>query len=185
MTFQEAIKNIDGHIWTSEPDVAMLISALIKMHGCKHVLELGVFKGYTSCYMIDSIPLDGTYTGIDVADFRCDSVKKYMDATKSKFINGDSQYELPKLPEDHYDLIFIDSDHTYEHLSKEFKLCERIVKQDALIVIHDTEMAVLKKWIDYIDKQPQFQVINLNTSRNNGLTIVKMLWGKPFKTKHQ
>ena len=137
--------------------------------------------------MIDALPEKGTYTGIDVQDWRPDAVKEYMKEKKAKFILGDSQYEMEKLKPHHFDLVFIDSDHTFEHLQKEFKLCEKLVKQNALVLIHDSNLPQLQKWIDVIrpnKKGGWFEVLDLNTSGNRGMCIVKMLWGKPQKAIH-
>lgn len=176
--FKDALNSIDLHIWSSEPDVQKFMSALIQMNKCKNVLELGVFKGYTSINLMNAMQPNTKYVGIDVQDYRSKEVKEYMNAKGAEFILGNSVDVLQELPSNYFDFVFIDSDHTFEHLSKEFKECERIVTTNAIICIHDAWLEGLKKWIDYIKGFPSFEVLNLNTSEDRGLAIIKCLYCK-------
>lgn len=166
---------IEFHPWSSEPQVGILISALIDIHECEEVLEIGVFKGATSMSMIwDGI----NYTGIDIEDHRENVVKQEMKG--QKFILGNSLDVIPKLPAHHYDLIFIDGNHEYKHVMEEFKLCERVIKKGGLILFHDTiGILDVKRVIDYIKQFNHFEVLTLRTPAiegrglGSGLTIVK------------
>jgi predicted O-methyltransferase YrrM len=178
-----AISGIEKHIWTSEKQVGELISSLIKLNNGKHVLESGVFKGQTSIYMIDALPNDGSYTGVDIEDLREDVVRDFMDMNGNcKFIKGDSLQVLKDLPKNHYDLIFIDSVHEEDFLRQEFKLAEQLVKVNGLIVLHDAYTYGVNKWIEYVKQFPWFEIINLDTcddwGNNRGVAVVKCKHGK-------
>lgn len=170
---------MEEHSWNSEPEVGMLIAALIDIHSCKSVLEIGVFKGYTTAYVLST---DVQYTGIDIEDHREEDIKKLMEG--HRFILGDSLKELDTL-NDKFDLIFIDSVHEYDHCMAEFKKCESLINNGGLIVFHDSvKFEGVAKVIKYIKLFPHFDVLTLNTPDHphrggaSGLTIVKCNYGK-------
>ena len=171
----EYASEIEFHPWTSEPQVASLITALIDIHECTNVLEVGVFKGATALAML----WDGVnYTGIDIEDHRHDIVKQEMKG--HKFILGNSLDVLKTLPKQHFDLIFIDSLHEYDHIMQEFKLCERIIKKGGLILFHDSiGIEDVKRIINYIKGFKHFEVVTLRTPYiegrgfGSGVSIVK------------
>lgn len=164
---------VTEHSWNSEPEVGAVLAALIDIHQCKEVLEIGVFKGATALHLMKA-----NYTGIDIEDFREEPVKAAMKG--HKFILGNSLEELKRLPEKFYDLIFIDSVHEYEHCMSEFKACERLIKSGGLICFHDAaKFFGVKRVIDYIKMFNHFDVLVLNTPDHpgrggaSGLAIVK------------
>lgn len=158
---------VTEHSWNSEPEVGNLISALIDIHSCKEVLEVGVFKGATALSMMKV-----NYTGIDIEDFREEPVKEAMKG--HKFIIGNSITELKKLPEKNYDFIFIDSVHEFNHCIQEFKMCESLIKKGGLICFHDSiKFPGVAKVIEYIKSFNHFEVVTLNSPFYNGFSIVK------------
>lgn len=160
---------VTEHSWNSEPEVGNLIAALIDIHQCQQVLEIGVFKGATALSMMKA-----NYTGIDIEDFREEIVKDQMAAQNHKFIIGDSLTELKKLPWRHYDLIFLDTVHEFKHCMAEFKLCENLIKAGGLICFHDAVMWVgVKEVLSYIKSFSHFDVLVLNTPHGEGLGIVR------------
>lgn len=176
MNLQEVLKSIDKHIWTSEPEVGYFIASLMRMHKVKNSVEVGTFKGFTSCCMIDATPTDGTFISIDVEEHRQDSVKQYFTDNKAKFILQDSFKALDELPTRSADLIFLDSFHSYEQVKGEFKRAERIIKQGGLILMHDYYSAEgVKQWCEEIRPMPWFEMAILNTTEDRGLVIVRTL----------
>jgi predicted O-methyltransferase YrrM len=177
LTLKKALKSIDVHSWTSEKEVGEVLTSLIKLSGMKTVLETGVFRGQTSCYMINALPWDGVYYGIDVEDHRNAYVKHFM--RSHKFILGDSRKELASLPENTFDLIFIDSVHEYEFLSVEFTQCIRVLKPKGVITLHDAYLPGVKQFIDEIRQLNIYEILTLDTvdqwGYNRGISIVKNL----------
>lgn len=164
---------VTAHSWNSEPEVGELIKSLINIHSCKEVLEVGVFKGATALSM-----LHVGYTGIDIEDHREQIVVEAM--KDQKFILGNSLEVLKTLPEKHYDLIFIDSVHEYEHCMAEFKLCERLIKNGGLLCFHDSlKFPGVAQVMRYIKSFPHFDILRLNTPDHegrggaSGITVVR------------
>lgn len=182
MKFEDVIKGIDHHLWSSEPDVGQLMAALVKLHSCKNVVEVGVFKGLTSSYMIDSIAAGGSYTGIDMTDHRVETVKQYMEENKHKFNLGDSKAELKKLDSRSADLIFLDGDHTLPYVKAEFLESLRIIRKKGIICMHDYTSFGVKTWVDFIAKYKRFSTIAFNTSENRGIAVVVVHEPKTFSS---
>ena len=180
MKLKEVLAGIDEHIWSSETALGEFFQKVIKLTDSKHILELGVFKGKTSSYLIDSLPNDGSYTGVDIEDHRCDSVKLFMEENDCMFIKESSLTAVDKLPSKFYDFIFIDSVHELDYLREEFKKCERVIKQNGIIALHDCYIPGVKAWIDYLKKFGWFEVINFDTlddgyGNQRGVALVKCL----------
>ncbi len=166
-TFNEEAR----HGWNSEPDVCQFIGSLIKMNGYKNVLEIGVFEGETSVKMIEALPIGGKYTGIDINDYR------KLDFNKAgkgwNFILGESIKVLANMPEDHFDFIFVDGDHSWENILPEFKEIERVIKPGGVIAYHDSiHIADVKKLIEYAHHY-KYNTVTLNTSEGRGLSLIQ------------
>lgn len=166
-TFNEEAR----HGWNSEPDVCQFIGSLIKMNGYKNVLEIGVFEGETSVKMIEALPIGGKYTGIDINDYR------KLDFNKAgkgwNFILGESINVLKTMPENHFDFIFVDGDHSWENILPEFKEIERVIKPGGVIAYHDSiHIPDVKKLIEYAHHY-KYNTVTLNTSEGRGLSIIQ------------
>jgi precorrin-6B methylase 2 len=57
-----------------------------------------------------------------------------------RIYEGDSSTELAKRPDESYDLIYIDGDHTYEGVFKDAHVSLRKIKRDGLLVFNDYKM---------------------------------------------
>lgn len=172
MKLEEVLSGIDHHLWSSEPDVSLFLSCLVKMHHLQVVVEVGVFKGLTASYLIDSLGPEGRYIGIDMQDHRCESVKAYMQERGHTFALGDSKDELAKLAPACADLIFLDGDHRLEYVKSEFLESLRILRGGGLICIHDYQTRGVRTWVDYVRQFRTFDSMVLNTSENRGLAVI-------------
>lgn len=166
-TFKEEAR----HGWNSEPDVCQFIGSLIKMNGYKNVLEIGVFEGETSVKMIEALPIGGKYTGIDINDYR------KLDFNKAgkgwNFILGESINVLKTMPENQFDFIFVDGDHSWENILPEFKEIERVIKPGGVIAYHDSvHLPDVKKLIEYAHHY-KYNTVTLNTSEGRGLSLIQ------------
>jgi len=166
-TFNEEAR----HGWNSEADVCQFIGSLIKMNGYKNVLEIGVFEGETSVKMIEALPIGGKYTGIDINDYR------KLDFNKAgkgwNFILGESIKVLANMPENHFDFIFVDGDHSWENILPEFKEIERVIKPGGVIAYHDSiHLPDVKKLIEYAHHY-KYNTVTLNTSEGRGLSLIQ------------
>ncbi len=159
------------HSWNSEPEVGILLNALIRIHECKEVLEVGTFHGLTTQSMKGA---GANITTIDIEDHR-----KKKDS-EINFILGDSTKVMKDLPKRFYDLIFIDSFHDYAHVMKEFKQAESLIKVGGLICFHDSILIPdVTRIINFIKSFRHFEVITLRTpdiegrGGASGISIVK------------
>ena len=185
MNLEEALAGIKYHVWSSEPQVATFLVSLLQMTKGKVLIEVGTFKGQTSCYLINELSKidEGKFYSIDIEDHRDDSVKEYFETNKDNctFILGDSLVKLQDFKENFADIIFLDSYHGLEQVRGEFKLVEKIIKDKGYICIHDYFSSDgVPLWIDYL-KEEQFsgrlrglEIVNLDTPEHRGLTIVKV-----------
>ena len=170
----ETFNEVTRHEWNSEVEVGEFLASLIKMSKYKTILEIGVFEGETSKHLITAIPKGGQYVGIDINDYRTPATKLYMaEGGKSiDFIIGNSLDELLKLPKLHFDLIFVDADHSWTHVLPEFKLVEKLVSAGGVIVYHDTiHLAAPKKLVEYA-RFRNYKASTLNTPEGRGLSIL-------------
>jgi len=172
MQLQEALAGIDHHLWSSEPDVAQFLACLVRMHHCRDVVEVGVFKGLTASYLIDSLGSRGRYIGIDLEDYRCESVRAYMEATGHSFVLGDSRAQLKKLAGGSADLIFLDGDHSLAYVKGEFLESLRILRPKGIICIHDYHSRGVRIWVDYVKRCRAFETLVFNTSEDRGVAVI-------------
>jgi len=169
-TFTEVARND----WNSENECGLFMASLMKMAKYSTVLEIGVFEGETAQHLINALPKGGLYVGIDINDYRTDATKLYMaDGGKAiEFILGNSLTELSKLPTAHFDLIFIDADHSFGHVLQEFKLAEKLVSRGGVIILHDTiHLEGPRKLVEYAAHY-KYNTVTLNTTEGRGISIL-------------
>ena len=63
--------------------------------------------------------------------------RKYESSKIVKIHRGDSLSVLDKFPDNYFDVVYIDSNHSYEHTYKELELSKRKVKNRGYILGHD------------------------------------------------
>ena len=174
MLVAPVIENGKRHEWNSEIEVGEFLASLVKMSKYTTILEVGVFEGETSQHLIQSLPKGGQYVGIDVTDYRTDATKLYMkEGGKSiDFILGNSLNELKKLPTAHFDLIFVDADHSWSAIVPEFKLVEKLMAKGGVIVYHDTIHMEAPKKLVQLAGNYRYKAVTLNTPEGRGLSIL-------------
>jgi predicted O-methyltransferase YrrM len=170
----ETFTEVARHDWNSENECGLFMASMMKMSKCITVLEIGVFEGETAQHLINALPKGGQYVGIDINDYRTEKTKAAMaEGGKSiDFILGNSLDELDKLPKNHFDLIFVDGDHSFEHVIQEFKLVERLVSRGGVIILHDTiHLDGPRKLVEYA-AHFNYKNVTLNTTEGRGLSIL-------------
>jgi predicted O-methyltransferase YrrM len=169
---QYALEPLARHEWSAEEEVGNVLAALIKCHKASNVLELGALQGYSTKFMVNAVnDIGGTFTSVDVEDFRHQEVKDLMDSSGHKFITGSSLQVCPTLPRAGYDLIYVDTIHEWYHAFPEFKFVDRLIKQGGILVYHDTiKFPDMKRLASYV-KSFRYQSITIKTPEGNGLSI--------------
>jgi caffeoyl-CoA O-methyltransferase len=168
----ETFTEVARHDWNSEDEVGNFLASLVRMSKYKTILEIGVFEGETTQHLIKALPKGGQYVGIDINDYRTDATKLYMaEGGKSiDFILGNSHDELKNLPTAHFDLIFVDGDHSWASILPEFKLVEKLVARGGVIAYHDTiHLEDPKRLVDYAAFY-KYNTTTLNTPEGRGIS---------------
>jgi predicted O-methyltransferase YrrM len=159
------IRRLEGHFY------ADLIVQIVKLTGCETYLELGTYYGNT----VEKIfPLVKRCICVDVVDVRTVKLGEFYQTTTDKF------FEYFR---DMIDVGFIDADHHYESVKRDFDHAIKLLNRHGIIILHDTDpidkastdfslCGDVYKVVDYIQgTYPELNVITLPIS-DMGLTIV-------------
>ena len=112
------------------------------------VLEIGLNAGHSADHILKTCPSIQKFVSIDISVFRYTILaliylsKKYEKVFQ--FIQGDSQTILPKYsalrPNEKFDLIYIDGNHSYEGCSKDIESCKKLSHPGTKLWIDDYNM---------------------------------------------
>ncbi len=97
------------------PSEGKTLHVLAKLIGAKHVLEIGTFVGYSSLWIADALPEDGTVTTLEFNAENAALAKKHFDASeypeRFTIMEGKALESLEALRQKNcqYDLVFIDA----------------------------------------------------------------------------
>lgn len=160
------LEEIDGWLLLSEATELFGLASQIKSTD-PIVCEIGVWKGKSSYIFASALRKknNGTLYSIDPFDGKGDTASKnsYREEMKSinttlleNFENTMIKYRLRKyikiipmlsekarlkFPEPRIDLLFIDGDHKYESVKKDYELWSHLIPSGGKIVLHDVEAA--------------------------------------------
>jgi len=116
---------------------AQLIANIVEMSGYKTFLELGVWTGTVS----DAVKPFAKITGVDIVDRRNDKSGEFFLGTTDAFFCQLSE-------ERKWDAIFIDAQHDFESVKKDFKNSFEHLTTNGLLIFHDTDPADPKFYKD-------------------------------------
>lgn len=149
-----------------------LIVELVKQLNCDTYLELGVYDGLTLSKVKNYV---NRLISVDIKDLRKEKIGEFHLNTTDGFFESFN---------DKIDFIFIDADHNFESVKKDFKNSINILSPFGMIVLHDTD-PIEEKYLDSgycgdsykIDKwirnnHPELDVMTLPITEA-GLTLVK------------
>ncbi|MEM3607094.1 MAG: class I SAM-dependent methyltransferase, partial [Candidatus Bathyarchaeia archaeon] len=122
---------------------------IAKKNNVKKILEIGTYKGGTA--LLFSKLLNAEVTSIDIQiPFLRRRILEYISKGKIKTIVGNSHLKetLEKIKENHYDMLFIDGDHSLEGVKKDYEMYSPLVKDNGIIAFHDitSDEGVKKFW---------------------------------------
>jgi len=148
-----------------------LIKWLIKLTNCQNYLELGVQFGENIKEISKNVKM---CVGVDIIDGvkNKDNINFYNMSTSDFF----------SINENNFDIIFIDANHDFEEVKKDFNNSLKILNKYGIIIIHDTDPITEKlldskycsdsyKIVDYISSHDNLNIINLPI-QETGLTLV-------------
>jgi len=149
-----------------------LIYNLLYLTNCKRYLELGVEQSYRlnevknivdKCVGVDISNLDGFDDGVDFYNMSTDD---FFNQNQEKF-----------------DVVFIDAEHDYEQVKKDFENSLKILNEFGVIILHDTDPIDLRlltgmfcsdsfRIVNYVYKNhPELNIITLPI-HETGLSLV-------------
>jgi predicted O-methyltransferase YrrM len=119
------------------PEQGAFMALLVRMIGARRILEIGTFTGYSSTAMALALPDDGLVTCLDVSEeWTARARQAWTDAGVAHKVElriGPAADSLRDLPDDAYDLAFIDADKTgYDTY---YEGCLRVVRPGGVILI--------------------------------------------------
>jgi len=150
-----------------------VIASIAISTNCISYLELGLYDGHTFSLVANFVP---NCVGVDIKDLRNDKKRgRFYQMTTDAFFEQNKE---------NYNIIFIDADHSFESVKKDFENSLKILTQYGIIFLHDTDPMMAKylapgycndcyKITDYITlNHPELEMVTLPCTEA-GLTIVK------------
>jgi predicted O-methyltransferase YrrM len=125
---------------------AVSLFELVKALEPKAICEIGAFAGGTAFLFARASPLDSVVISIDSAFnySRRKAIEKFCRPNQKLFCLRRNSQEASTvdvvsslLGERQLDLLFIDGDHTYAGVSRDFNLYSPLVREGGLIIFHD------------------------------------------------
>ncbi len=86
-----------------------ILQFLIRSFKIKNILEIGTQYGYSTQWMLEVLPTDGTICTLEKDESHHAMAKSFIDDTRVKFMVGDAVELLKSLNDQKFDLIFIDA----------------------------------------------------------------------------
>ena len=133
----------DGIMQVS-PELGQFMRLLIRLTGAKHILELGVFTGYSTLSMALAIPEDGCIIACDISDEWTRIARKFwkeagvqhkIDLRLAPAINTLKDLkQIGQVP--YFDLIFLDADKA--NYGVYYESCIELLRPNGLILIDNT-----------------------------------------------
>ncbi len=128
----------------SSPDKTQFIALLAKLIQAKKLIEIGVYKGYTTLALAEAISDDGLIIACEINKDWTDIAEKYWkNARVEHKIHVKNTYAADSLKElirqgqtGSFDLIFIDADK--ENYSLYYDLSFKLIRSSGLIIIDNT-----------------------------------------------
>ena len=104
-----------------------VIVQIVKLMGCNKYLELGIWNGSNITKVSE---VCGYCVGVDIKDERQYYNYVFKLNTTNNFFSENNET---------FDIIFIDADHNFESVKKDFESSIKILNKFGIILIHDTD----------------------------------------------
>ena len=104
-----------------------LIVEIVKQLNCKSYLELGVYDGTTLSKVNKYVD---RLISVDIKDIRTEKIGEFHLKTTDEFFTNFNEM---------VDIIFIDADHNFESVKKDFTNSLKVLNEFGMIILHDTD----------------------------------------------
>ena len=121
----------------TEPWVTNLVVALMCSIKAERILETGAFKGYTTKALAGRMAPSATLDYCEIDPERLNVLLEGVSGIPGVFGHGDVLDLLVRRPDNFYDFVFLDDDHSEAHVRNELAMVYRKVRPGGLIVLHD------------------------------------------------
>lgn len=170
-------------------ETSEIMESLITMIGAKQILEVGMHTGRSTLHFLRSIVgIDGArVVSIDArpchdrAFFGQSEIAKHF-----QFIEGWTPQCFDQLQGMIFDFVFVDSDHSIEHTSKEVEALMKITRPGTMICFHDVpewqtpdvkQPPPIRRWLQAQIDQNKFSGIFLPSPKQ---LDCEAEWGKDY-----
>lgn len=169
---RELRKKIFNELSATPSDINEHLNTLRAYAGrSERVVEFGTRGGVSTLALLDGQPSSLITVDVDKNLVNVDHIYECVGDTKfSSIIKSSLEYEIGVC-----DLLFIDTDHTYEQLSAELNMHNQSVTR--WIIMHDTESYAGCKLAvnDFISNHKVYWKQLVHYTNNNGLTILERI----------
>lgn len=155
-----------------ELEVGRFYYAFVRMTQPQHILETGTYAGYATAMLAAGLKaLDNNGS---VVTFDLNPMHHLFDHTDLAelitFVAADTtEVDLAQLGHDSFDLLALDSDHTYRVIATELQRFEPLLKPGGYMVLHDSlYFDGVGLAVEQLMKNPRFEVVTLSTPRTHG-----------------
>ncbi len=135
--------------------------------GSKVAIEIGVFEGFNTALIANSIACDGVLYGIDPffkgilrISWQKEITKRYLRrekvSSKVKLIEDISSIAATAIPDD-CDFIFVDGDHSLQGITKDWLIYSNKLRRGGIIALHDTSAPQHQAWKSEMSSVQYFQ----------------------------
>lgn len=122
------------------PETSECIESIVTMTDSRKILEVGMHVGFTSLHILRAIvgKPGAKLTSIDArpshdaAFFKSKEIAPWFE-----FLNGWTPAIFESLKGQKFDLVFVDSDHSVEHTSKEIDALWALTNPGSIFIFHD------------------------------------------------
>jgi predicted O-methyltransferase YrrM len=166
----------DAHQWDSiEVEVAQWLYSVAKLTSAKRILETGCSRGFSTCFLAAAV--SGTKEGLVVTIDPAELWHLWDDSPLEgliEWIPGYSTECVQTVDEvtqgAEFDLLFLDSLHSYPNLIAEIQIYERRLRDGGIIVMHDTMFYdCLGAVAAQMSSNPRYEVLSMRSPRTHGV----------------
>lgn len=156
-----------------DPPTAGLLYSLVRLYRPEIAVEIGTYKGNAAIAIGQALKDNNSGNLYTIDPFEQEIVRTAIRKANLQdivvFKKGYSQEVLPSLKLSKVDFAFIDGDHSYESVSRDFGLVERLVPKGGIVIFHDVLVAPEqgfdgpRKVISEIEAKAEWRVCILDT----------------------
>ena len=132
----ETLRHMDCPQMVVGPLEGAFLKMVTQLVGAKHVLEIGMFTGYSALCFAEALPQDGTVTTCEIDEAPAAVARRYFGLSPHGHkiaIRMGAALETMRSLDKHYDVIFIDADKI--NYVNYYRRAKELLSPDGVIVI--------------------------------------------------